>query len=605
MSALAASLPHHSTKYWQLKQCRLCGIPFDPYAEHPSARPPRPPTLCVQAGTTLDPLQWRCPYCVVVHKENEEFPVTLKGESLRHVAGSNMESRARREGALSNPVLNGSAFSSQPEQKPLLKEVLRVQRAVEWLEGCPILTLRILQQRVLCASESLFKTFLGLPPYLKPIDAPPTPHSDSGSDADTQKEEFILPPQPLTFTKFMTDFLILEYGEEYSSSAHIGRNGSSFSHTHSIDSALKYNSTGMHNAVLATGRPAPVAPVTSTNLIYGSQDEAIHTSAISMKRHTPRNGEGGSPERAAAGGTGRKYTQATTTLSAERDQNLMSEVMHWSNFFNKFFDENKEGQCRDPIFLFSAILLACANVGRKVLDNCTSAQIEREIEQQCLQHPSTHCTRCDACKELRERIKEYWRYQLRRLPQLYHDGYDAAEGIRFFLGTPVVVWWSATFLQLYRTTTNTVWKKEDVTTHHGDTLRPGEVYMIRDWIARQAEIDEKAFVAQRRVGSVLIPSSCSTNAKAYRIGFTKENVEAALKKISDWADESVMKGTPLEVRYLKELLRNEFPVMAYFITYFDPPVTCRHTRKRHPKNWVFSEGVVLRDPAVVVDAYEK
>lgn len=581
--ALASALAHPSTKYWQLKQCRLCGIPFDPHAEHP---PPRLPRHCVKPHASSDPTDWQCPYCVVVHRENEEFPITLKGESLRHVV-SNAEQRSRRVGVLSNQNLVGAPFTAVPEQKPILKEVMRVQRAVEWLMECPLLTLRVLQQRVLCASETYFKTFMGIPPYLKPVDAPPTPKSkDSmlGSDDDeglpaasTAKEpEFIGPPQPLTFSKFMSDFLVVEYNKETEETI------LSLSHTHS-DDALRFSSGALHNAVLATGRPMPVAPVSSTNLVYGPQEEALRMSAAGSKR-----GEAGF----------RKQTQATTTLSVDRDQPTMAEVMHWSNFFHKCFDEMKEGQCRDPIFLFAAILIACSHAGRYVLDNSSEALIEKEIERQCLQHPSTRCTTCSACARVREMIKEYWRYQLNRSSLLASPVCDEAKGIRFFLGTPAVVWWAVTFLQLYRTSTSTVWKKEEGGAQHGDTIRPGEVYTIRDWIAKQAEVDEKAFEAQRRIGSILIPSSCSTNAKAYRIGFTKENVARALSHISQWVDEKVQNGEALEVKALKELLKTEFPVMAYYTTYFDPPVTCRHTRRRQPKHWAFGKGVVIKDPAV-------
>eukprot|EP00796_Vickermania_ingenoplastis_P011833 gene11833-8142_t len=560
--SLSAKLPQLSTNYWQLKQCRHCGVPFDPYAEHPDKRPPLKPKKCVTPAAPQDPMEWKCPECVLVHQQHQEFPVTLKGENLRHIV-SNMEQRSRREGALSNSILTGAPFSAVPEQRKMLKEVLRVQHAVEWLAECPLLTLRLLQQRVLCAAEPHFKAFLGVPAYLKPIDAPPTPKSDDGDD-DEKKEEFIAPPQPLTFSKFVSDFLVLEYGEEFANASALMNR----SHTHnSIDSAIRYNSAAAHNAVLSTGRPAPIAPVTSINLVYGPQDEALHTASVSGKR---------------GGGSSRKYTQATT-CSTDRDQGMMSEVMHWSNFFHKFFDENKEGQCRDPIFLFCAILLACAVAGKNVLEGCSEAQIEREIDRQCLQHPSTQCTKCEACAEVRKRIKEYWRYKLYFADSCRNGEYDDALGVRFFLGTPAVVLWAVTFLQLYRTTTSTVWKKEEGASH-GDTMRAGEVYMIRDWIRRQAKMDELGFVAQKKAGSILIPSSCSTNAKAYRIGFTKEN-----------------SGDQLEVKELKEMLKSEFPVMAYYVTFFEPPVTCRHTRKYHPKHWVPGRGIVLRDPAVCDD----
>lgn len=563
-------LPHHSTKYWQLKQCCLCGIPFDEYAEHPSRRPPRK-THCVAAGVSLDSGEWKCSQCVIVHRENEDFPVTLKGESLRHVVSS-MDNRGRRDGPLRNPQLIGAPFSSSPEPKPLLKEVLRVQQAVDWLVKCPLITLRILQQRVLCASESHFKTMMGVPDYLQSPDEPPTSRIDP--ETGEEKEEFITQPQPLTFSKFITSFLLMEYASEEKIPLSCSEGSRS--------SVM----VGGNTALLCTGREAPIAPVTASNLVYGSQEEIFLSTGMSgvSKRQSVMVSD--------------KSSRKLTTATGELDQSVAVELMHWGNFFHTFFDETKEGQCRDPIFLFTAILVACATVGRDVLHNSSEAIIEREIERQCLQHPSTHCTRCAACATMRERLREYWRRVIQSTAQ--YRSSDDVLSVRFFLGTPAVVLWVVTFLQLYRTTTTSVWKKGgDTAARTQDVLTPGEFSMVRDWIARQAVIDEKAFEAQRRIGSIVVPTSCSTNARSHRVGFTKQGVARSLERISHWVDCQVAAGQPLEVKALKEMFRDEFPVTAYYLTFFDPVVSCRHTRRNHPKHWVLGKGVVLTDPAVM------
>lgn len=830
----------------------------------------------------------------------------------------------------SNENAASSANGGSPSfQRSLLHEIIRVQQAAEWLSACPLLTLRMLQQRVLLGLEDHLLNFLGTPWFMLPEKSSrskKTRGSPSGSHQTTNshtiheeedeeeeeesEEEPILPPPPLTFSSFLSQFILIEYGKEMlqlhqslplqgseqeresqkrttrrrnrrsgSSSRELGRRDppapasgplrlsltgshppphgsekeeakkktkkkklreeSSRRHSSSrrrsctqrkdslappigglgeasrglplpIVSSVRSSPTSIPstsmamgagispirkssalswtilsdcpvlaashiamNGLLKSGRPPPVAPPTASNLPYGPQEELLYPGGFSVNRQRgerPRMNPGnppssvgassgsrgrrrssgvgsraqgsttgkekGAPHHAAAssghagmevGGTTTdvafpfptassaaarrpisKKRNSTLASDKEVEHHLLSELMHWSQFFQQFFDTAHEGHCRDPMFLYAAILLACAAAGRRVLEGRTEAKLNREIARHCLQRPDTRTTHCVACPTLRDRIRLQWRRALSHYRDVLYaslpprcattipastsssapfpsrvvggsgddltnetigsmaalrcqekeeeEACNMAVNIRFFLGTPTVVWWVVCFLQLYRTTSGGTdqnarkkaneapswWpgaeaRKKKNKTQSGDaaqkltfslrgappgfrsygssgkgesgrslgmsgmeekgfrdTVRPGEVFAICDWIIHQAVQEEQMLEMQQEMGSVLfLPTSSSTNAKAMRVGFTKAKVVASVEKIRRWANEQVRQGVALEVQDLLLLLRREFPVVAYYSTFFDPPVTCRHCVRYLPKRWVVGKGMVF------------
>lgn len=471
------------------------------------------------------------------------------------------------------------------------------------------------------------------------------------------------------------------------------------------------------NRFLSSGRPPRVATLSASDFPYGPQEELYYPSTISVsanrhrgtvastprspalspsssspspilptrskrkgasRRHIDRRGPSSplSRGRGRAGLGGTSLTGETAKEGkAEEEQLLQSELMHWSLFFEQFFDPSHEGQCRDPLSLYAAILLACAAAGRRVLTGGTDAKLNRELAKHCLYRPDTHCSHCDACDTLRWNIRAHWRCTLLQYrDRLYtaasrscqnaeeeevealssppgkvgmghactqcggmaaaapisgaaalsfpssvvvvrrekeeEEACNMAQGIRFFLGTPTIVWWAVCFFQLYRTsgggavpnpirTANAPpsWavaphsrgkngKKKSGAAGGGgtseekaprDTLRPGEVFTICDWITRQAEQEEEMLRLQESVGSVWLspPSHSAAHARDVRVGFTKDGVLCAVQKITHWARERVRAGLPLDVQDFLLLLRREFPIVAYYSTFFDSTATCR------------------------------
>lgn len=604
MDSISNLLPHPSTNYWLLKQCQLCGVPFGQHSlpdtreteplngstlrELPQGGPcnsaeTRKPSKKIQSIT--------CPECILVQDQHHAFPINLKGESLRTVVNNvDVARRGRREGSpLANNVLIGVPYNTQPETRRLLDEIRRIQSGIEWLEQCPILTLRVLQQRVLCASGDLIKSFLGVPKYMKPPDEIETPRSSEEEEGLTEEEKEekaslnLLPPQPLLFSKFLSDFLLVQpppiVKEEADSDSGSSREGKKSTCSHFCEPSSP-------SSLLLSGRAAPVAPISNANLVYGPQEDILFPQTSEAK-------ENGS--------------QKVPMLQIEsHHQPIMNELMHWSTFFHHFFDPKKEGQCTDPISLYVTILLACARAGRHVFNNSLESRMEKEIEAQCLRQARTHCTRCRACDKIRENIKAYWRYLFTRshASTLGAQESERLSSIRFFVGVPAVVWWAVCFLQLHRTTAAGGWK-ENPAAAAVNVLPAGEAFAIRDWIASEAALDAKMMEAQKSVGSLVIPSSCATNAKVWRVGFTQDVVQAAVQRITDLINQHIEAGTPVEVQGLKSILKKEFPVVAYYTTFFAPPVTCHLSRKRMPKGWVMGKGVCIRDPAVEAHPSEK
>ncbi|KAG5506511.1 hypothetical protein JKF63_06014 [Porcisia hertigi] len=468
---------------------------------------------------------------------------------------------------LTVPPFGGTAVRGD---RSLLAEAQQIQEAVMWLSECPSRTLQLLQQRVLCTTEALFKQLVGMPLTARKVLEHIAAESQSAvtdkaastgdeNDDDAVVPKYVLPPQPLTFSDFVGRFL-----------------RDCPADTSQTSGKLPFN------FVLSSGRPQPVAPLTSLHLVYGLQvvEEVLRRPSFATSFPAP--------EALPAAATGLEDHQA-----------LLSEVIHWSAFFESIFDQAREGLCRDPLNLYAAVLLACAERGAWELRNTADALAEEAVRRLQLNDAASgrRPEVCLACRTeaalLANRCRSYVKHTLRTIaaPQPAADRTCSTTGrastakrgriapiTRFFLATPAVAWWAASFLRLYRLRTPvaaperaSVVKEESSasTKTPDDVVSSAEAYFIRDWIAWAAKVDKAGLIVQENAGSLRIPLSCANNAPVAVIGFTQENVQAALDRMGMWVDSSVMANTPLRVDELLAALQNDYAVLPYYLSYFE------------------------------------
>ncbi|KPI84755.1 hypothetical protein ABL78_6200 [Leptomonas seymouri] len=477
---------------------------------------------------------------------------------------------------LMQPPFSGSAVHGE---RTALGEAQQVHDAVAWLRECPSDTLRQLQKRVLCGTETLFKHLVGMPAAARELlemSADPNEERDrvnEGSAESLEAEEhaaevYVAPPPPLTFTEFLSTFL---------------RDASATS------------SAASFYGVLLSGRPQPAAPLSSLHLVYG-----LHVVEDVLRHPTASPSSGSSKPPATA-----------MTTGLEGHQALLSQIVHWAHFFESIFDKAREGLCRDPINFYVAVLLACAERWSWEMHNTPEVIAEEAVRRLCLDDglSGRRPDICSACKAeatyLAERCRTYVRHTLRAMQ--YSEGRTSSKGksassptasgscshcsrhsgaaqTRFFLSTPAVVWWAAAFLRLYRlrtpvaaTTLTTASSSGSANksmqlarTSADDVISSSEAYFIRDWIARTARMDLDGFAVQEREGSFAIPLSCATTTPVAVFCFTQENVQAALRKISEWVDAGIATDTPLRVQQLLGFLQDDFPVLPYYLSFFAP-----------------------------------
>ncbi|CAG9573222.1 hypothetical protein LMJF_20_1470 [Leishmania major strain Friedlin] len=506
-----------------------------------------------------------------------------------HTGAKVQGSRARVD-RLTGPPFCGAAVHGE---RSVLAEARQVQEAVTWLRECPSRTLQQLQQRVLCTAEVLFTQLVGMPvaarQVLEHIAAACQPAaakkktSTGGGDGDEDDDEdalgpqYVLPPQPLTFSDFVSNFL--------------------------LDSPAGASSTSRalpFNLVLLSGRPQPVAPLTSLHLVYGLHviEEVLRRPGLSTS----------APESALS---------PTVAAGLEDHQALLSEVVHWSAFFESVFDKARESLCRDPLNLYAAVLLACAERGAWELRNTADALAEEAVRMLKLSDAASgrRPNVCVACRteaaHLAVSCRSYVKHTLRTVATPQHAASyshslsgSSAKGskssassrgtapvTRFFLATPAVVWWAAAFLRLYRlhtpvsaprrapavkgvssTSTNLfgddAQKEAAAAPAAVDVVSSAEAYFIRDWIAQAARMDREGFIEQEDAGCLCIPLSCATHAPVAVLGFTQESVQAALDRMTAWVDAGVLANTPLRVDELLAALQDEYAVLPYYLSYF-------------------------------------
>ncbi|TPP49854.1 Myotubularin-like phosphatase domain family protein [Leishmania donovani] len=457
----------------------------------------------------------------------------------KHTGAKVQGSRARVD-RLTVPPFCGAAVHGE---RSLLAEARQVQQAVTWLRECPSRTLQRLQQRVLCTAEVPFTQLIGMP---------------------------LAARQPLTFSDFVSNFLL----DSPTGAASPSR-------------ALPFS------LVLLSGRPQPVAPLTSLHLVYGLHvvEEVLRRPGLSTS----------APESARL---------PTVAVGLEDHQALLSEVVHWSTFFESVFDRAREGLCRDPLNLYAAVLLACAERGARELRNTADALAEEAVRMLKLSDAASgrRPDVCVACRTEAAHLADSCRSYVKRTvaaPQhaASHSGSSTkgrkssassrgtAPVARFFLATPAVVWWAAAFLRLYRLrapvaaprrapavkrvsgTSTTLFgddaKKEAAAAPAAvDVVSSAEAYFIRDWIAQAARMDREGFIEQEDAGCLCIPLSCATHAPVAVLGFTQESVQAALDRMTAWVEAGVLANTPLRVDELLAALQDEYAVLPYYLSYF-------------------------------------
>ncbi|GET88208.1 hypothetical protein, unknown function [Leishmania tarentolae] len=499
-------------------------------------------------------------------------------------AGANVQGSRTRVNRLTVPPFSGSVVHGE---RSLLAEARQVQEAVTWLRECPSRTLQQLQQRVLCTVEDLFTQLVGMPVTAREVlehiatASPPTAAKRNTSDCDEDDDEnamapqYVLPPQPLTFSDFVSNFL-LDNSTGAASTSHV----------------LPFS------LVLLSGRPKPVAPLTSLHLVYG-----LHVVEEVLRQPSLRTASSESaPLPMTAGGL-------------EDHQALLSEVVHWSTLFESVFDKAREGLCRDPLNLYAAVLLACAERGAWELHNTADALAEEAVRMLMLNDAASG-RRPDVCVACRteavhfaDSCRRYVKHTLRCIAATQHaashrHSNSSAKGskrsvpsrstvpvTRFFLATPAVVWWVSAFLRLYRlrtpvaaprrapavkrarSTSTTLFdkdaQKEATSTGAAvDVVSSAEAYFIRDWIAQASSMDREGFIEQEDPGCLCIPLSCATHAPVAVFGFTLESVQAALERMTAWIDAGVLADTPLRVEELLTALQDEYAVLPYYLSYF-------------------------------------
>ncbi|CBZ26717.1 hypothetical protein, unknown function [Leishmania mexicana MHOM/GT/2001/U1103] len=508
----------------------------------------------------------------------------------KHTGAKVQGSRARVD-RLTVPPFGGAAVHGE---RSVLDEARQVQEAVTWLRECPSGTLQRLQQCVLCTAEVPFTQLVGMPmaarQVLEHIAAASQPAAakkntitgdgdgDEDDDEDAMGPQYVLPPQPLTFSDFVTNFLVDSPTDAASTSR-----------------ALPFNH------VLLSGRPQPVAPLTSLHLVYG-----LHVVEEVLRRP---NLSASAPESALF---------PTVAVGLEDHQVLLSEVVHWSTFFESVFDKAREGLCRDPLNLYAAVLLACAERGAWELQNTADALAEEAVRMLKLSDAASgrRPDVCVACRteaaHLADSCRSYVKRTLRTIAAPQHTasyshtprGSSSTKGskssassrgtapvTRFFLATPAVVWWAAAFLRLYRLHTPVAAPRRapavkgvrgPSTTLFGDdpqkeaagaaaavdVVSSAEAYFIRDWIAQAARMDSEGFIEQEDAGSLCIPLNCATHAPVAVLGFTQESVQSALDRMTAWVDTGVLANTPLRVDELLAALQDEYAVLPYYLSYF-------------------------------------
>lgn len=494
---------------------------------------------------------------------------TASQMSVKAAAASSVQpARADQTQRLMQVPFTGSAVHGE---RTALDEAYQVHNAVAWLRECPSGTLRQLQQRVLCASEALFTQLVGMPATARELlelsaDPNEETHGQTSDEADGHVAHvFVTPPPPLTFSEFLSRFL----------------------RDTTTTSPVSFYT------VLLSGRPQPAAPLSSLHLVYG-----LHV-VEDLLRPPPSEPTTAAATTAAAG--------AASGLEAH--QALLSEVVHWAHFFEQIFDEAREGLCRDPINFYVAVLLACAERGAWELHNTPDAVAEEAVRRLNLDDGTSgrrprNCGACEAeATQLAQRCRTYVRQTLRAI-QLSDDAGDASSApqrkaktkksgagrSRFFLATPAVVWWAAAFLRLYRlrspvaapmlTTAAAAAAVNQAQMLAGsepptgkpnsDIVSSAEAYFVRDWIMQAAKMDEDGFAAQEKDGAFTIPLSCATAAPVAVFRFTQENVQTALRRISERVDASVASNTPLPVQELLSFLQDDFAVVPYYMSFFAP-----------------------------------
>ncbi|CAJ1988442.1 hypothetical protein conserved [Leishmania donovani] len=504
--------------------------------------------------------------------------------------GAKLQGGRARVDRLTVPPFCGAAVHGE---RSLLAEARQVQQAVTWLRECPSRTLQRLQQRVLCTAEVPFTQLIGMPlaarQVFEHIAAASQPAAakknastgssdgDEDDDEDAMGPQYVLPPQPLTFSDFVSNFLL----DSPTGAASPSR-------------ALPFS------LVLLSGRPQPVAPLTSLHLVYGLHvvEEVLRRPGLSTS----------APESARL---------PTVAVGLEDHQALLSEVVHWSTFFESVFDRAREGLCRDPLNLYAAVLLACAERGAWELRNTADALAEEAVRMLKLSDAASgrRPDVCVACRteaaHLADSCRSYVKRTLRTVAAPQHaashshshsgsstkgrkssaSSRGTAPVTRFFLATPAVVWWAAAFLRLYRLrapvvaprrapavkrvsgTSTTLFgddaKKEAAAAPAAvDVVSSAEAYFIRDWIAQAARMDREGFIEQEDAGCLCIPLSCATHAPVAVLGFTQESVQAALDRMTAWVEAGVLANTPLRVDELLAALQDEYAVLPYYLSYF-------------------------------------
>ncbi|KAG5480064.1 hypothetical protein LSCM1_06489 [Leishmania martiniquensis] len=496
----------------------------------------------------------------------------------KHTGANGQGSRALVD-RLTVPPFSGASVHGE---RSILNEAQQVQEAVAWLRECPSRTLLLLQQRVLRTTETLFTRLVGMPAAARQVLAhvaaesqPIAAQKDAGTGGDDDDAgdgvvglNYVLPPQPLTFSDFVSDFLL-----------------DSPAGAASTSSALPCH------LVLLSGRPPPVAPLTSLHVVYGLHvvEEVLRRPSLSTSR-----GPGASP---------------TAVVRLEDHQALLSEVVHWTTFFESIFDKATEGLCRDPLNFYVAVLLACAERGAWELHNTADALAEEAVRQLKLNDAANgrRPNVCAACRTEAARLaascRSYVKHTLRTVAASPHaasrscsrrsakgaksaaSSRCSAPVTRFFLATSAVVWWAAAFLRLYRLrtpvaapcrapavkrvsgTSATPLDGDAQAAPAGDVVSSAEAAFIRDWIAQAAVMDRDGFIEQEDAGSLCIPLSCATDAPVAVFGFTLESVQAALARMTAWVTAGVVADTPLRVDELLAALQDDYAVLPYYLSY--------------------------------------
>lgn len=461
-------------------------------------------------------------------------------------AGSTRSTRPEQMQRLLQVPFTGAVVHGE---RSALDEAQQVYDAVAWLRECPSGTLRQLQQRVLCATEQLFTQLVGMPAAVRQLllsAADPRSRERLGDEdrdeqaADPSPDVYLNPPPSLSFTEFLGTF-VRDTGATAGTSL---------------------------DGVLCSGRPQPAAPLSSLHLVYG-----LHVVEDALR-----------PPASA--------TPASPATSLESHPALMSEVVHWARFFEGIFDKAREGLCRDPVNFYVAVLLACAERGAWELHNTPDAIAEEAVRRLQLDDGTTgrRPHNCGACEAEAAQLATRCRTYVHRTLQTLRYG-DAAASItknagrsrrgkaapltRFFLATPAVVWWAAVFLRLYRLRTPVMAATHTPTSSAppsrataDDVVSSAEVYFMRDWIARAAKQDADGFKAQETSGGFAVPLSCATRAPVAVFGFTHDNVQTALSRLSVLGDAAVASGTSVRVEEVLALLQDDFPVVPYYLSYF-------------------------------------